>query len=77
MRVAPVFSKPSGTMQVIRECQVRAVILTELAKDAPEFEDQLLFVANEWLAAAILIEQFNARADMAPKSFARHLSGLI
>ena len=38
-------------MQVIRECQMRAVILTELAKDAPEFEDQLLYVAKEWLAA--------------------------
>ncbi len=59
-------------MQGIRECQMRAVILTELAKDAPEFEDQLLYVANEWLALAILIEQFNARAGVAPKSFARH-----
>ena len=64
-------------MQVIRECQMRAVLLTELAKDAPEFENQLLFVAKKWLAAAILIEQFNARADVAPKSFARRLSGPI
>ena len=59
-------------MQGIRECQMRAVILTELAKDAPELEDQLLYIANEWLALAILIEQFNARAGVAPKSFARH-----
>ena len=64
-------------MQITQECRIRAAILTELAKDAPEFEDQLLFVAKEWLAAAILIEQFNARADMAPKSFAHRLSGLI
>ena len=67
----------SGTMQVIRECQVRAVILTELAKDAPEFEDQLLFVAKEWLALAILIKQFNAHTDVAPMSFARQLRGPI
>jgi hypothetical protein len=27
-------------MQIIRECRMRAVILTEIAKDAPEFENQ-------------------------------------
>ena len=59
-------------MQVIRECQMRAVILTELAKDAPEFEDQLLYVAKQWLTLVILIEQFNAGTDVAPKSSARH-----
>ena len=59
-------------MQIIRECRMRAGILTELAKDAPEFENQLLYVANEWLALDSLIEQFNARAGVAPKSFARH-----
>ena len=69
--MAPVFSKPSGTMQVIRECQMRVQILTELAKDAPEFEDQLLYVAKEWLTLAILIEQLNVRAGVA-KSSARH-----
>ena len=40
-----------------------AVILTELAKDAPEFENQLLYVAKKWLTLAILSEQFNAGAD--------------
>jgi len=59
-------------MQVIRECQMRAVILAELAKDAPEFEDQLHYVAKEWLTLAFLIEQLNVRADVAPKSSARH-----
>ena len=63
----------SGTMQVIRECQMRAVILTELAKDAPEFESQLLYVAEKWLTLAILSEQLSAGADAAaPKSLARH-----
>ncbi len=47
-------------------------ILTELAKDAPEFEDQLLYVAKEWLTLAILIEQLNANADVARQSSARH-----
>jgi hypothetical protein len=59
-------------MQVIRECQMREKILTELAKDAPEFEDQLLYVAKEWLTLAILVEQLNARGDVAPKSSTRH-----
>jgi hypothetical protein len=59
-------------MQVIRECQMRAVILTELANDAPEFEDQLLYVAKQWLTLAILCEQLTAGADAAPKSSARH-----
>jgi hypothetical protein len=52
----------SGTMQIIRECRMRAVIL---AKDAPEFENQLLYVAKKWLMLAILSEQFNAGADAA------------
>jgi hypothetical protein len=55
----------SGTMQIIRECRMRAVILTEIAKDAPEFENQLLYVAKKWLMLAILSEQFNAGADAA------------
>ena len=59
-------------MQVIRECQMRVEILTELAKDAPEFKDQLLYVAKEWLTLAILTEQLNAGADVAPKSSAPH-----
>ena len=42
---------------------MRAVILTELAKDAPKFENQLLYVAKKWLTLAILSEQFNAGAD--------------
>ena len=36
-------------MQIIRECRMRAAILTELAKDAPELENQLLYVAKKWL----------------------------
>jgi hypothetical protein len=38
---------------------MRAVILTELAKDDPSFENQLLYVAREWLTLATLVEQFN------------------
>jgi hypothetical protein len=52
-------------MQIIRECRMRAVILTELAKDAPEFESQLLYVAEKWLILAILSEQLNADTDRA------------
>jgi hypothetical protein len=36
-------------MQIIRECRMRAAILTAIAKEAPELEDQLLYVAEKWL----------------------------
>ena len=62
----------SGTVQVIRGCQMRAVILTELAKADPDFENQLLYVAREWLTLATLVEQF----DVACNSHAP-LGGLI
>ena len=52
-------------MQIIRECRIRAAILTSIAKDAPEFEIQLLYVAKEWLTLADIREQLNADADRA------------
>jgi len=52
---------------------MRAAILTGLAKDAPELEFQLLYVAKEYLALAMLREQLNADADRrAHKLPARH-----
>ena len=60
-------------MQIIRECWIRAAILTELAKDASELESQLLYVAQKWLTLAILSEQLNAGADrVANKLSVRH-----
>jgi len=52
-------------MPIIRECRMRAAILAELATDAPELEDQLLYVAKKWLTLAILCEQLTAGADRA------------
>ena len=52
-------------MQIIRECRIRAAILTSIAKDAREFEIQLLYVAKEWLTLADIIEQLDADADRA------------
>ena len=52
-------------MQIIRECRMRAAILTGLAKDAPELENQLLYVAKEYLTLVILSEQLNVGADRA------------
>jgi hypothetical protein len=63
----------SHTMQIIRECRMRAAILTELAKDAPELENQLLYFAKKWLTLAVLREQLNAGADRAAHKLpARH-----
>jgi hypothetical protein len=44
---------------------MRAVILTELAKDAPEFANQLLYLAENWLTLAIIGEQLNVDVDRA------------
>jgi len=70
MLVVPVFpgvsQVGSGTMQIIRECRMRAAILTAIAKDAPELESQLLYVAQKWLMLALLREQLNAGADEPP-----------
>ena len=52
-------------MQIIRECRMRAAILTGLAKDAPELENQLLYVAEKWLTLAIIAEQLSSGADRA------------
>ena len=53
-------------MQIVRECRLRAAILTELAKDTPEpeLESQLLYVAQDWLTLARLREQLNADAQL-------------
>ena len=56
-------------MQIIRECRMRAAILTGIAKDAPELEVQLLYVAKEHLTLAILSEQLNAGTDRRPTSY--------
>ena len=48
-------------MQIIRECRMRAAILTAIAKEAPKLGDQLLYVAEEWLTLAVLGEQLNAQ----------------
>ena len=53
-------------MQIIRECRMRARILTGIAKDDSEMKNQLLYVAEKWLALAILREQLLANADRKP-----------
>ena len=57
--VGPVFPK-SG----VAPCKSLA-ILTGLAKDAPELENQLLYVAEKWLTLAIIGEQLSSGADRA------------
>jgi len=52
-------------MPIIRECRMRAAILTGLAKDAPELENQLLYVAEKWLTLASIAEQLSSGADRA------------
>jgi hypothetical protein len=65
MRLVAVSEVGSGTVQIIRECWMRAAILTGFAKDAPELENQLLYVAEKWLTLAITGEQLSSGADRA------------
>jgi hypothetical protein len=64
-RVVP-NGESSVAVQIIRECRMRAAILTAIAKEAPELEIQLLYVAKEHLTLAIISEQLNAGTDRAP-----------
>ena len=50
-------------MQRTNECRSRALVLMELAKEAPELKEQLLYVAQKWLTLAALREQFNVSTD--------------
>jgi len=46
---------------------MRAIVLMEMAKEAPEFKGQLLAVAESWLTLAALEDQINASVDQAHK----------
>ena len=49
--------------------------LTGLAKDAPELENQLLYVAEKWLTLAITGEQLSSGADRLPRVICTQLGG--
>ena len=50
-------------MQFATECRERALVLTEMAKEAPEFKGRLLVVAQLWLTLATLEDQINISVD--------------
>jgi hypothetical protein len=54
-------------MQFATEYRERASVLTEMAKQAPEFEDRLLVVAQLWLTLATLEDQINIGVDQVDK----------
>jgi hypothetical protein len=64
-------------MLIIRECRMRAAILTGIAKDAPELEVQLLYVAKKWLTLADIREQLNANADRAGQKLLEQSRALL
>lgn len=45
------------SMNIADECRRRALILKEIAKEAPDFEARALFVAEQWMTLAA-IEEF-------------------
>lgn len=52
-------------MQFATECRERASVLTQMAKQTPEFRDRLLVVAQLWLTLATLEDQINVGVDHA------------
>ena len=41
-------------MRIVNNCQDRALVLLQIARESPEFEAQAAYLAQEWLAVAAL-----------------------
>jgi hypothetical protein len=41
-------------MRIARQCQDRALLLLQIARECPQFEEQAAFLAREWLAIAAM-----------------------
>jgi hypothetical protein len=41
-------------MRIVSQCQDRALVLLQIARENPQFEEQAAFLAREWLAIAAL-----------------------
>jgi hypothetical protein len=48
-------------MNITDKCRTRALILKEIAKEAPDFEAQILFVADQWMTLAAIEEIVRSR----------------
>ena len=59
-------------MQLASDCRKRALVLMEMAKEVPEFQAQLLGVADLWLTLAALEDRINAGVDRFHKSNSFH-----
>ena len=41
-------------MRIVNGCQDRALVLLQIARENPQFEEQAAYLAHEWLAIAAL-----------------------
>jgi hypothetical protein len=41
-------------MRIVSQCQDRALLLLQIARENPQFEEEAAFLAHEWLAIAAL-----------------------
>ena len=39
-------------MRIARQCQERALLLLQIAQECPEFREQAIYLAREWLDVA-------------------------
>ncbi|MGA8819503.1 MAG: hypothetical protein WB624_19600 [Xanthobacteraceae bacterium] len=41
-------------MRIANQCQQRALLLLQIAQECPQFREQAIFIAREWLNIAAL-----------------------
>jgi hypothetical protein len=41
-------------MRIVSNCQDRALVLLQVAREYPQFEERANYIAHEWLAVAAL-----------------------
>ena len=56
-------------MKLADDCRRRALILMQIASEAPDFEAHALFVAEQWLALAAIEEIVHGRVTSDSQSF--------
>jgi hypothetical protein len=45
-------------MRIASQCQERALLLLQIAQECPQFREQAVYLAHEWLDAAALWTSF-------------------
>jgi hypothetical protein len=55
-------------VQIVSHCQQRALLFLQIAQECPEFREQALYMAREWLDIAAVRITCLAQIDSSPQS---------